>query len=340
MRLELSVDINQEQDDVTRSTRICWNGCPECIERIDIVQGGYAGMDYLDKSVMDFWFRHLRKKSNEYIDLEPDSMLDGNSGLQLGDLHSLALDTDRGRIRSLMLPWTIGVDLNRSNLDEGIRLVIRQSDLVGLRQSEPNEGIAMGMPSAAFKRLLWFDLLMTAYLDMRGAFPDESRKKIKLVYYDARDINFDDVGLAPQLLEALRAQAKTDNAGPLETFSDMLIWLARRGFDIQMCVDKRVRTNPRNEPVRDFIDKLKSPRAKGRIKLFEREVIDDNEWTRSMHKKTMITPIFVLKGTANMTRSGAGLNEEDVDHVMFGTPQYESMNSSCEDTISRSVSLN
>ena len=54
----------------------------------------------------------------------------------------------------------------------------------------------------------------------------------------------------------------------------------------------------------------------------------------------MITPIFVLKGTANMTRSGAGLNEEDVDHVMFGTPQYESMNSSCEDTISRSVSLN
>ena len=103
---------------------------------------------------------------NEYIDLEPDSMLDGNSGLQLGDLHSLALDTDRGRIRSLMLPWTIGVDLNRSNLDEGIRLVIRQSDLVGLRQSEPNEGIAMGMPSAAFKRLLWFDLLMTAWFNI------------------------------------------------------------------------------------------------------------------------------------------------------------------------------
>ena len=340
MRRELAIIIDQEPDDVTRSTKICWNGCPECIERIDVVQGGYAGMDYLDKSVMDFWFRHLRETSNEYIDMEPDSMLDGDSGLQLGDLHSLALDTTRGRIRSLMLPWTIGVDLDRSNLDQGIRLIIRQSDLVGLRQSEPNEGIAMGMPSAAFKRLLWFDLLMTAYLDMRGAFPDDNRKKIKLVYYDARDIHFDDVGLAPQLLEALRAQAKTDNAGPLETFSDMLIWLARRGFDIQMCVDKRVRTNPRNEPVRDFIDKLKSPRAKGRIKLFEREVIDDNEWTRSMHKKTMITPIFVLKGTANMTRSGAGLNEEDVDHVMFGTPQYESMNSSCEDTISRSVSLN
>jgi hypothetical protein len=340
MRRELAAEINQEQDDVTRSTRVCWNGCPECIERIDIVQGGYIGMDYLDKSVMDFWFRHLRGGSNEYIDLEPDSMIDGGSGLQLGDLHSLALDTTRGRIRSLMLPWTIGVDLDRSNLDEGIRLIIRQSDLVGLRQSEPNEGIAMGMPSSSFKRLLWFDLLMTAYLDMRGAIPDESRKKIKLVYYDARDISFDDVGLAPQLLEALRAQVKADNAGPLETFSDMLIWLAKRGFEIQMCIDKRVRTNPRNSPVREFIRKLKSTHAEGRIKLFEREVIDDNEWKRSMHKKTMITPIFVLKGTANMTRSGAGLNEEDVDHMMFGTPQYESMTSSCEDTISQATILN
>ena len=68
--------------------------------------------------------------------MEPDSMLSGDSGLQLGDLHSLALDTPRGRIRSLMLPWTIGVDLDRANLEEGIRLIIRQSDLVGLRQSD------------------------------------------------------------------------------------------------------------------------------------------------------------------------------------------------------------
>ena len=59
-----------------------------------------------------------------------------------------------------------------------------------------------------------------------------------------------------------------------------------------------------------------------------------------MHKKTMVTPIFVLKGTSNMTRSGAGRNEEDVDHVMFGTPQYESMNSSCNDTLSRATRIN
>ena len=55
-----------------------------------------------------------------------------------------------------------------------------------------------------------------------------------------------------------------------------------------------------------------------------------------MHKKT-VTPIFVLKGTANMTMS-AGLNEEDVD-VMFGNPQYD-MCSSCEDTISQANRIN
>ena len=340
MRHELAEIIPEERDDIARSTRICWNGCPECIERIDIAQGGYAGMDYLDKSVMDFWFRNLRNRSNEYIDMEPDKMLDGESGLELGDLHSLVLDTARGRIRSLMLPWTIGMDLDRSNIANGIRLIIRQSDLVGLRQSQPNDGIAMGMPSSAFKRLLWFDLLMTAYLDMRGAIQDSEQKKIKLVYYDARDITFDDVGLAPQLLEALRAQAKADRAGSLETFSDMLIWLAMRGFEIEMCVDKRVRSKPGNGPVRDFVNKLRSPRAQGRIHLYEREVIDDQEWTRSMHKKTMVTPIFVLKGTANMTRSGAGLNEEDVDHIMVGKPQYESMVSSCNDTISQATKIN
>jgi len=195
------------------------------------------------------------------------------------------------------------------------------------------------MPSFAFKRLLWFDLLMTAYLDLRGAFSPED-KKIKLVYYDARDITFDDVGLAPQLLEALRAQAKIDQVGHLETFSDMLIWLAIRGFNIQMCVDKRVREREENADVRNFINRLRTEKAQGRIELFERSVADDAEWTASMHKKTMITPIFVLKGTANMTRSGAGRNEEDVDHVMVGNPQYESMKSSCVDTIYRARRLN
>lgn len=334
MRRELAIEIDQESDDVTRATKICWNGCPECVQRIDIVQGGYSGMDYLDKGIMNSWFRLVRDGSNEYLNLDPNALLNGTSNLQLGDLHSVALDTTRGRIRSVMLPWTIGVDLDRTNPSEGIRMIIRQSDLVGLRQTIPNQGVAMGMPSMAFKRLLWFDLLLNAYLDMRGAI-EENNKMIKLVYYDARDVTFDDIGLAPQLLEALRTQAKIDGAGVLNTLSDMLTWLAIRGFEIQVCIDKRVYNKRQNTAVRNFVTLLKNSRGRENITVLAREVIDEEEYKRSMHKKTLISPLFVLKGTANMTLSGAGKNEEDVDHAMVGTAQYQSIKSSCNDTISQ-----
>ena len=45
-----------------------------------------------------------------------------------------------------------------------------------------------------------------------------------LVYYDARDISFDDAVKFPTPLEAPKAQARIDKAGHLETFSDMLIY--------------------------------------------------------------------------------------------------------------------
>jgi hypothetical protein len=340
IRNELSEEINQEQDDVIRSTKICWNGCPECVERIDVVQGGFTGMDFLDKSVMDYWFRIMRESSNEYVDINPESLTSGESGLDLGTLHNLILENSLGRCRSLMLPWTIGVDLDRSKIEEGIKLIIRQSDILGLRQTGSNDGVALSMPSTSFKRLLWFNLLMTAYLDIRGAFEDdEENKKITLLYYHICDFSFEDIGLAPQLLQALREQAKIDNMGSLNKFSDILIWLAKRGFNIHLCVDKRVRNRRGNKAVRKFIDKLKRSQTEGRIKLTERNVIDGDGWQRSMHKKTTITPIAVLKGTANMTPSGTGLNEEDVDHIMFGRVQYESTVETTNDVISMSSEI-
>ena len=114
---------------------------------------------------------------------------------------------------------------------------LRESDIVGMMQSQANQGVAIGMPSSAFKRLLWFDLLMTAYLDMRGAFETDEEKRIQLAYYDARDITFDDIGLAPQLLESLMMQARRDGISSINRFSDVLLWLAKRGFSIQLCVD-------------------------------------------------------------------------------------------------------
>mgnify|MGYP000307699080 CR=1 FL=1 len=138
---------------------------------------------------------------------------------------------------------------------------------------------------------------------------------------------------------AAKKQAKIDNMGSLNKFSDILIWLAKRGFNIHLCVDKRVRNRRENKAVRKFIDKLRRSQTEGRIKLTERNVIDGDGWQRSMHKKTTITPIAVLKGTANMTPSGTGLNEEDVDHIMFGRVQYESTVETTNDVISMSSEI-
>jgi hypothetical protein len=340
MRKELALVHEIEQDDVVRSTKVCWNGCPECIERIDVVQGGFTGMDFLDKAVMDEWFRSTRNHAEEYTDLVPDGFLTGSTGLRLGDLHSLVLEqpSPESRVRSLMLPWNIGVDVDRSNFSEGVKMILRESDIVGMMQSQANQGVAIGMPSSAFKRLLWFDLLMTAYLDMRGAFETSHEKRIQLAYYDARDITFDDIGLAPQLLESLMMQARKDGISSINRFSDVLLWLAKRGFSIQLCVDRRVRLKPQNQPVRDFLSKLQQKDASGNIQLSERNVRDNEDWQRSMHKKTVITPCFVLKGTANLTRSGS-LNEEDVDHIMRGTAQFDSMQSSVADTLAQSSNI-
>ena len=339
MRRELAIEYDIHPDDVTRSTRICWNGCPECIERIDVVQGGYAGMDYLDRAVLDHWFRKSREISSDYLQLDPDLLIEGESGLNLGSLHSLALDTQRGRIRSCMLPWTIGLDLGRGNFEEGAKIILRESDLVGLRHSRTSGSVVMGTPSTGVKRLLWFDLLMTAYLDLLGKIP-EDRKNITLVYYDARDIEFDDIGIAPQLLESLREAAREDGIPSMGSLSNIIIWLARRGFNLRLCVDAGVRLNPDNQPVRDFLETLGNSETEGNILLYEREVRDETSSYRSMHKKILLTPIYALMGSANMTHSGTSGNEEIQAHVMVGDDNYSEVRIACEDTLSSARLIN
>ena len=40
IRKELSEDTGIPLDDLTRATKLCWNGCPECIDRMEDVLGG------------------------------------------------------------------------------------------------------------------------------------------------------------------------------------------------------------------------------------------------------------------------------------------------------------
>lgn len=331
MRREIADTNELSRDDVTRATKVCWNGCPECSERIDVVQGGSAGMDHLDRMLLDSWFRHSREATVDYHHIAPESIVSGDNQLCLGALHTLALRTENQRLRSTLQPWTIGIDVPRSNPSEGISILIRESDIVGLR-TEQEAGVIVGTPATSVKRLLWFNLLMTAYLDLSGMIP-EDRREVTLVYYDAREVSFQDVGMAPRMLDAIREAARADGIDSVENLSDVLIWLARRGFRVRLCVDAGVRAQEGNEAVRSFLGTLSNARTGGNLKLLEREVRDPERRRRNMHKKILVTPIYALSGSANLTYSGTTSNEETLTHTNFGNPNYDSVRTACEDTI-------
>jgi superfamily II DNA or RNA helicase len=331
IRRELAIEEDLEKDDVTRATKICWNGCPECIDRIDMVQGGNAGLDYLDSSLLDQWFRFSRLATNDYKHLKSSDLISGDNPLLIGSLHTLALSTQNQRFRSSLQPWTIGLDIPRAKMDDEPEILIRESDVVGLRRPISTGGVVMATPSTGVKRLFWFDLLMTAYLDISKQIPD-NRKEITLVYYDARNISFDDVGIAPRMLESIKQIAKEDGVEDIEKLSDILIWLAKRNFKIKLCLDKGVYTRDRNIPVRKFVEKLHNSYNEN-IELLWKEIIDPDGYRRSMHKKILITPIYALSGSANLTISGSGGNEEIEGHVTYGTSQYNDIVTTCNDTL-------
>jgi len=331
MRREVALTRGLAKDDVVRATKVCWNGCPECVDRVDVVQGGSAGLDYLDRMLLDSWFRISREATEDYHHINLDSMVQGETPLQLGKLHTLALRTHSQRLRSTTQPWIVGADVSRSNPDRA-DLVIRESDIVGMRTGQTG-GVIVGTPATGVKRLLWFDLLASAFLDISGKIP-EDRRQITLVFYDAREVSFDDVGIAPRFLEALREAAREDGmSGGVETLSDVLIWLARRGFEVRLCIDAGVRSLEANAPVREFLKTLSSANTGGNLKLLEREVIDPESRRRNMHKKILVTPIYALSGSANLTYSGTSGNEEIEAHIMYGDPNYDSVRTGCEDTI-------
>ena len=161
-----------------------------------------------------------------------------------GALHEVGLDLPGGtnqterRLRSVCLPWTIGLDVQRGASPAVARVIMRVSDILGLRLPTPSApGVATGIGSVGFKRLMWFDLIVTAYLDaldLLGGVP----KTIELVYYDCREVDFTDVGLSPRMLESVLAVARRARmSAEFDRLSDVLAWLAFRGFQIKVCVD-------------------------------------------------------------------------------------------------------
>ena len=126
-------------------------------------------------------------------------------------------------------------------------LVIRSTDVSNLRIGG-NEGGAHGIDRHGFERLLWFNLLMSAHLDAVGALKKE-KKVIQLLYYDARDLKLP--WLSPRMIDSMKAVMENQE---IEKLSDVLIWMAKRNFVVDICVDKKQGTKA---PIREFLGRLR-----------------------------------------------------------------------------------
>ncbi len=320
----IAARLRLDPDDFMRATTICWNGCPECTDRPDMIAGGRVGRYYVDKALLDAWFAHGVGSAQEYQMLDLADLADGKTAIGIGVLHRLRLDLPHRRIRSVQLPWTIGFHLNRGEGAEAAKLLLRVSDVVDLQLAESAVGgVAAGVESVGFKRLLWFDLVLTAYMDVLGLLGD-SRKEVKLVYYDCRDIAFDDIGLSARMVDAVLSEArKSGVVQGLKNLSDMLTWLLTRGFRVWICVDDR---RSEEEGVRAFLRRMSRLGAEGL------HILTKHVDRGAMHKKALVSPVGVLNGSANLTDAATGRNEEILNHFFFGTREYTQLKTNVEDT--------
>jgi DEAD/DEAH box helicase/PLD-like domain len=310
---------NIPEDDVVRASTICWNGCPECLVSTGSSPGGLNSEFFLDKAVLDEWFRIGRLNSKEYWAVNVKDLAAGKGSLPFGNLSEVVLNLENRRIRSVSLPYTIGIDVGE---DPGgsPTLIVRTSDIEGLSLLEkPKEGAKHGIESLGFLRLLWHDLIMTSYLHSLDLIPP-GRQKVEAVFYDCRDIDFRDAGVSPRMLEAILEQARTSSPVEVpERLSDMLAWLRRRGFEVSLVVDK---TRLAEEGVRELLERLEAEGCE----------ISTKALGGLMHKKAIISPLSAIEGSANLTVGGTVLNEEILNYAQFGTDAYVEIGTNVHDT--------
>jgi hypothetical protein len=321
---------NLERDDVARATGICWNGCPECVLTDHLLMGALKGKDYVDKVILDHWFQVGRSGTEEYKNPTPLDMATGQADLDVGAQSRLCSVGEERLWRSVSLPFTIGVELDRESLTEHPRIIIRDNDLVGLRLAgSPSEGTGRAI-SIGFGRLVWYNLLMIAYLDSLDCI-DGPNKRITMVFYDITDIPLDEIGMSERMWEAVDGyRSRSGHTGRLEKLSDLLGWLASRGFNITVCIDTQRAEDGR---VVAFLRRLRrADQSEETIRLLTKDIPQG-----AMHIKGMVTPIGAIDGSANLTIRGVRRNDESVNHANVGTTDYDSVSRRLEDALHGSV---
>ena len=318
-----------EKDDVSRATGICWTGCPECVLSDHMLLGTLRGKDYVDKTILDEWFKSGRISTEEYKSPTPIEIASGDAGLDIGSKSQVCMSiTEEGEkrlMRSVSLPFTIGFIIDRHGEIDKPRLVIRDDDIIGMRLKETIPDGTGKAFAIGFGRLVWYNLLMTAYLDSIGKIEEDS-KEITMVFYDISDINFDDIGISEKMIESLDYYRRSGGyKGRIESLSDIIGWLAERDFKITICLDFNRAKEPR---VKGFLSRLREFDKKENITILGKKIP-----RASMHVKGMLTPVGALDGSANLTKSGIGKNDESVNHANIGTNDYSEIQTRLRDAL-------
>lgn len=310
-------------DDVIRATSVCWNGCPECVINNDTM-GGPLANNYIDKMILDRWFMLGISRTQEYVLAKVGDLL-APTTVDFGHQSRLYLDLCERMLRSVSLPYSLGFNLERQGTDPHPKVIIRNDDVHDMRYSGDGEHrMAVAIEAHGFKRIVWYSLLTSLYLDRMGLLQPRE-KIIKLVFYDCRDIGFDDVGFSERMLDTIELQRKEAGIpAEMQTLSDVLSWASKRGFDVTVCVDEG---QSREAGVKSFLDALKE-KSMGKIRLLVKELQKS-----SMHKKILQTPVGAIDGSANLTASGSGPNEESISYIPRNVTEFGAVSRSMEDTI-------
>lgn len=317
-----------DTDDVVRATSVCWNGCPECVVNNDVLSGPMAN-NYLDKMILDQWFSLGASRTQEYLSAEVGDLLNPNT-VDFGHHSKLYLDFRDRMLRSVSLPYSLGFDLDREGADLHPHVIIRNDDIHGVRCSEAGtRSVAVAIEAHGFKRIIWYSLLTSLYLDRMGMLPSEE-KVIKLVFYDCRDIGFEDVGFSERMLDAIELQRKESGyPAEMQTLSDVLAWACKCGFEVTICIDEG---QSKEAGVRSFLEAVRVKSA-GRARLLVKRLT-----ASSMHKKVLQTPVGTIDGSANLTASGSGSNEESITYIPRRVAEFEAVSRGIEDTIKKAIS--
>src|SRR5207247_3842352 len=133
---------------------------------------------------------------------------------------------------AVSLPFTIGVEIRRDAIDAGARIVMRTDDFSGLRLFTSG-GAARGI-SVGLSRIVWYLLLTSSFLASMGKVPAD-RKLVTMVFYDVRDVSFDETGLSENMRATLETLKKEQgDSRPLASLSEMRLWMHHPGVHITL----------------------------------------------------------------------------------------------------------